>query len=95
MNVSLTPQLERLVNDKVRTGMYQTASEVVREGLRLLKERDDRLAQLRAEVRAGFEAIERGEYEEYDEHATKRLAQDIKRRGRQRLVAAGKKTGTR
>jgi len=52
------------------------------------KERDDRQAQLRAEIRAGFEAIERGDYEEYDERATKKLAEDIKRRGRQRLVAA-------
>lgn len=95
MNVSLTPELEQLVNDKVKTGMYQTASEVIREGLRLLKERDARLAQLRADIRAGFEAIERGEYEEYDEHTTKKLAEDIKRRGRQRLVEANKKTGAR
>ena len=41
MNVSLTPELEALVNDKVRSGLYQTASEVVREALRLLKSRDD------------------------------------------------------
>ena len=41
MNVSLTPELEKLVQDKVASGLYQTASEVVREGLRLLKERDD------------------------------------------------------
>ena len=39
MNVSPTPELERLVNEKVESGMYQTASEVVREALRLLKER--------------------------------------------------------
>ncbi len=41
MNVSLTPELEELVNEKVRSGFYQTASEVVREALRLLKQRDD------------------------------------------------------
>ena len=41
MNVSLTPELEDLVNEKVRSGFYQTASEVVREALRLLKQRDD------------------------------------------------------
>jgi antitoxin ParD1/3/4 len=41
MNVSLTPELEALVNEKVRSGLYQTASEVVREALRLLKNRDD------------------------------------------------------
>ena len=41
MNVSLTPELEKLVEEKVRSGLYQTASEVVREALRLLKLRDD------------------------------------------------------
>ncbi len=95
MNVSLTRELEHLVSSKVKTGLYQTASEVIREGLRLLKDRDDRLTQLRAEIRAGFESIEHGEYEEYDGRTTQRLARDIKRRGRRRLAAAGKKTGAR
>ena len=94
MNVSLTPELEKLVNEKLKTGMYQTASEVIREGLRLLKDRDEQ-HQLRAQVRAGFDAIERGEFETYDESTTKKLAEDIKRRGRKRLAQAGKKTGTR
>ncbi len=40
MNVSLTPQLEELVRHKVETGLYNSASEVVREALRLLEERD-------------------------------------------------------
>ena len=52
MNVSLTPELEKLVNDKVRSGLYQTASEVVREALRLLKQRDDEAR--REEQRAGL-----------------------------------------
>ena len=59
MNISLTPELEQLVNDKVNTGLYQTASEVIREGLRLLRERDQRVEALRRDVRAGFEAVER------------------------------------
>jgi antitoxin ParD1/3/4 len=54
MNVSLTPELEELVNEKVRTGLYQTASEVVREALRLLKQRDDEAR--RADQRAGLTA---------------------------------------
>ena len=54
MNVSLTPELEELVNEKVRSGLYQTASEVVREALRLLKLRDDEAR--RADVRAGLAA---------------------------------------
>src|SRR5262249_19384917 len=95
VNVSLTPELEKLVNEKLKTGMYQTASEVVREGLRLLKDRDERQAQLRAQVRAGFDAIERGEYDTYDEFTTKGLADDIKRRGRKRLAQATKKSRRR
>jgi antitoxin ParD1/3/4 len=85
MNVSLTPELERLVAGKVKTGMYQTASEVIREGLRRLRERD-RQAQLRAGIRAGFDAIGRGEYDDYDENTTENLAADVKRRGRRRLA---------
>ena len=51
MNVSLTRELEDLVNEKVRSGLYQTASEVVREALRLLKQRDDEAR--RADQQAG------------------------------------------
>ena len=52
MNVSLTPELEELVNEKVRSGLYQTASEVVREALRLLRQRD--LETRRADQAAGL-----------------------------------------
>lgn len=88
MNVSLTPELEQFVCDKVDTGMYQTASEVVREGLRLLKNRDDR--QLRADVRSGFELAERGEFTDYSASSIKILASRVKSNGRQRLVPAKK-----
>jgi antitoxin ParD1/3/4 len=54
MNVSLTPELEALVNEKVRGGLYGTASEVVREALRLLKQRDDEAR--RADQQAGLPA---------------------------------------
>jgi putative addiction module CopG family antidote len=53
MNVSLTAKLEELVNEKVRSGLYNTASEVVREALRLLKLRDDEAR--RADQRAGLQ----------------------------------------
>ena len=80
MNVSLTPELERLISEKVDTGMYQTASEVVREGLRLLRERDQR--ELRADVRAGFDAADRGEYTEYTASSVRALASKVKAKGR-------------
>ena len=91
MNVSLTPELEQLINDKVDTGMYQTASEVVREGLRLLKDRDDR--QLRADIRAGFEAADRGEYTDYTASSIKSLAAEVKAAGRQHLASAKRSRG--
>ena len=46
MNVSLTPRLEAFVKRKVKTGLYNNASEVVREALRLLHEREGGEAQV-------------------------------------------------
>jgi len=43
MNVSLTPELEKFVASEVETGLYQTASEVIRAGLRRLKQEKERL----------------------------------------------------
>ena len=82
MNVSLTPELERLVNEKVDSGLYQTASEVVREALRLLKERDQARELLRADVQAGFDQLSRGEARAYDRNSGRQLAERIKSRGR-------------
>lgn len=42
LNVSLTPELERFVSARVASGRYQTASEVVRAGLRLLEQTEMR-----------------------------------------------------
>jgi antitoxin ParD1/3/4 len=65
MNVSLTPELEQLIHDRVKSGRYHSASEVVREALRLLEERDElrrlRLAELRKKVAAGLASLDRGE----------------------------------
>src|SRR5262249_46124446 len=86
MNVSLTPELEKLVQEKVASGLYQTASEVVREGLRLLKERDDRQTSLREAIREGLTQLETGKYQEYTADTLADLAQAVKDRGRQRLA---------
>lgn len=65
MNVSLTPELEKLVNERVRSGMYSSASEVIREALRLLNQqeglRQRKLEELRKEIQIGIDQIERGE----------------------------------
>lgn len=71
MNVSLTPELEQFVQEKVKTGRYLSASEVVREALRLLEERD-RLREikidiLRKEIAASIGQVNCGEASEQEE----------------------------
>jgi antitoxin ParD1/3/4 len=65
LNVSLTPELEQFVQSRVASGLYQTASEVIREGLRLLEERErareTALEELRAKIRRGIGQADRGE----------------------------------
>lgn len=55
MNVSLTPELDKFVEQEVNTGLYQTASEVVRAGLRLLKQ-EQMLKQVSVRSHAELEA---------------------------------------
>ena len=70
MNVSLTTRLEKLVNQKVTGGLYHSASEVIRAGLRLLEEQDEirqlRLKELRHEIALGLEEAQRGESKPLD-----------------------------
>lgn len=61
MHVSLTPELENQVKRKVDSGLYNNASEVVRESLRLMLERDAIRDRLRAEIQVGHEQLKRGE----------------------------------
>ena len=86
MNVSLTPELERLVSKKVRSGMYASASEVIREALRLLNEREElrrqKLEDLRKEIQIGIDQLNRGKIVPFD-------AGRIKSRLRRRLRESG------
>ena len=65
MNVNLTPELEKLVHKKVKTGRYNSASEVVREALRLMEGRDSvrftALAEFHAEIDRRLASLDRGE----------------------------------
>jgi antitoxin ParD1/3/4 len=87
MNVSLTPELEKLVQEKVKTGRYNSASEVVREALRLLEEQDQlralRLEEVRKKIAEGLEALDRGEGMDGEE-AIARLRKKSKARRREK-----------
>ncbi|MGB9234206.1 MAG: type II toxin-antitoxin system ParD family antitoxin [Terriglobales bacterium] len=60
INVNLTPQLEGLIREKVSSGRYNSASEVVREALRLMEAQDQlraaRLKQLRHDIQEGMQS---------------------------------------
>ena len=66
MNVNLGTVLDKFIAELLKTGLYQSQSEVVREGLRLLKEREElkklRLAELRKEIAIGSEEADRGKF---------------------------------
>jgi antitoxin ParD1/3/4 len=83
VTVTLTPDLEEFVNSQVRSGLYPSVDDVLREGLQLLRERDDfyqqeDLDELRKEIAIGLEAAERGEVAPFDPMET--LARVRKRR---------------
>ena len=65
MNISLTPELEALIADKVASGHYSSSSEVVREGLRLLAEHDalkqEQIKVLNEEIQKGLDQLEAGQ----------------------------------
>jgi antitoxin ParD1/3/4 len=61
MNVSLTPELEKFVEGKVDSGLYNNASEVIRESLRLLKEHDEIRLKWREQIERGWLQAQAGE----------------------------------
>lgn len=81
LNVNLTPELEGLIRQKVSSGRYNSASEVVREALRLMEAEDQlraaRLEHLRHEIQEGFQS---GSARAWN-------VSDMKREGRKRLAS--------
>jgi len=84
MNISLPQQLEAWVNERVKSGMYQSASEVVREALRLLREQEElkllRVQELRRQLQVGVDQLERGASRAFDSAVTA----EVKKAGRKR-----------
>ena len=86
MNINLTETLEELVRNKVASGLYNSASEVVRDALRLMQEQDEyravRLNQLKSEIQQGLES---GPSEPLDMGA---LKQQLRRQRARKIKAA-------
>ncbi|HKH32587.1 MAG TPA: type II toxin-antitoxin system ParD family antitoxin [Beijerinckiaceae bacterium] len=86
-NISLTPEQDAFIEKAVKAGEYQNASEAVRDALRALQQRRDedalKLKALRLQIKAGVEALERGEFTEIADAGLDRYLEGL-------TVAAGK-----
>ncbi len=83
MNVSLTPEIEKFVEGKVESGLYNNASEVIREGLRLLKEHDEIRMKWREQIERGWLQSQAGQVVDGEE-VFRKADERIKQRGRKR-----------
>ncbi|WP_038248959.1 type II toxin-antitoxin system ParD family antitoxin [Ghiorsea bivora] len=67
MHISLTPKLESKIKSKINSGLYNNASEVIREALRFMEENEEiiqqiKLNHLRQAVATGAQQVERGQF---------------------------------
>ncbi len=83
MNISLTPELEKFVGDKIESGVFNDASEVIRESLRLLKEQDETRLAWREQIEQGWLQAQRGELNDGD-LAFDKLEEGINERAKKR-----------
>lgn len=78
MNISLTPQLEDFVKQKVATGLYNSTSEVMREALRLMQEQDElkamKMRVLQQDLQQGLTQLDQGLSKPFDPYAIKQQA---------------------
>jgi len=85
MNVSLTPELDEWINQKVKSGFYKSSSEVVRDSLRLLRNQEEQrlamLEDLRHELLVGINQLDSNKAVDFDSN----FIETIKESGRQRI----------
>ncbi len=84
MIVELTPQLEAVIREKVDSGRYANAFEVIEDAL-LLMENRDKVERLRAAIAVGLEQLERGEVIPWTADSMDRLIQEANEEDRQGL----------
>jgi Arc/MetJ-type ribon-helix-helix transcriptional regulator len=93
MNISLAPELEKAVGEKIRRGQYPSANALVHEAVERLVEADAEEHAHRNEIRRRIAVsdaeIDRGEFTEYDERTLADLPRQVRERGMKRLAVAG------
>jgi len=87
MNITLPPDLEQRVRERIARGDYDDSDALVQEAVhRLIEEDEGDVPSLRTRLRQADAEIDRGEGLEFDENTTKELARDIHERGMRRLA---------
>ena len=70
MNVSLSPELEHFVQEKVRAGQYQTVDDMISSALSILRQQEilsaEDIDELRREITLGIQQLDRGESASWD-----------------------------
>lgn len=90
MTITLTDELEELINEKVRSGEYKSADEVVAESLRLLKAKEEGMEALRREVMRGVEDIEQNRFTTLmTDTELEAFSEELIRHGQERQNASG------
>lgn len=79
MTITLTPEMEHLVQSKVQSGLFGSPADVVYEGLLLLEQEETRFDELKNEIRVGVQQAENGQVQAFD-------AEGLKARVRQELA---------
>ncbi len=83
MNISLTPEMDEWVAQKVKSGMYKSSSELIREGLRLLQAREEQRAKmvgdLRSELLVGIKQLDAGKSKKFDKRTLNKIKNDARK----------------
>lgn len=88
MATTIPPELEAFVEREVASGKFRSRDEAISEGLRLLKEREEKLDLLRNDIQAGLDQLDHGQAISINDAAEHRkFFDDIQRRGLERLAA--------
>ena len=83
MNISLTPELDNWIAQKIKSGMYKSSSELIREGLRLLQLRDEQrtkmVEELRNELLVGVKQLDAGKSTKLDQKLINKVKRDARK----------------
>ncbi len=94
MTVTLTPELEKLVREKIERGEYDSAESLVGHAVQRLFEEDTVEKEIRRRIEAAEAEIDNGQFVEYDSATIHELARDVHERGMKKLAVDQDKTGS-